>query len=266
VYDSGKPLAAADSSTDQSGRGRVLRDAGGLPTGDGTIRMGAVFRISGQLASAAELDELADAGVIRIVDLRGHDEDRSTIQQWTAANRVAYSHQPIAVGQTEGLIELALDARAREVVDEAMRNVYGEIVDQHAEQLANTIAEIAQGTPIGFGCAAGRDRTGIVASLLYAQLGVPEELIVDAYARHAPSALQLRPLAHNYVELDDDEPLPVGLEALLTVDRGWISSALERIRDVHGGVSAYLLEHGLPADALPALQRLLVVPTTAVAM
>lgn len=122
---------------------------------------------------------------------------------------------------------------------------------------------MARGTPAGFGCAAGRDRTGILASLLYDVLGVADPEIVRAYTGHAPAPEQLRPMARARFELAADEPLPPGLEALMTVRPEWIERTLEHIRAEHGDVLTYLLEHGLPADAPDSLRRRLIAPAAA---
>jgi protein-tyrosine phosphatase len=259
VYDR-DPIVAADEPTpDDAATRRVMRDVGGLPVaGGGRIRTGRLFRISGQLASAEELDELGRAGVIAIVDLRGEDEDRTVIQRWAAANGATYRHEPIPAASGTQLGELARSSATADVVHEAMLETYRFIVDQHGRELANTLAVIADGTPAGFGCAAGRDRTGIMASLLYDLLGVAEADIVATYTGHAPPPEQMRLLARSHFGLPDGEPLPPGLEVLMTVHPEWITATLEHIRSRYGDVTGYLLEHGLPRAAPAALERLLV--------
>jgi protein-tyrosine phosphatase len=260
VYDSDRKVAAREPSPDHDGQPRVMRDVGGVAARGGVIRTGQVFRISGQLASVEELDELGRAGVIAVVDLRGGDEDRTLVQQWAAANGAVYRHEPISAASLPQLIALAQDGATPEEANEAILEAYRFIVDQHGRQLANALSVIAQGTPAGFGCAAGRDRTGIVASLLYDLLGVDDDTIVKVYTSHAPSPEQLRPLARAQFQLEPDDPMPPGIEVLMSVRPEWITSTLERLRSRYGDVAGYLFEHGLPEDAPAALARRLVGP------
>jgi protein-tyrosine phosphatase len=246
---------------------RVLRDVGGPPVAaGGTIATGLLFRISGQLVSATELDELRVAGVVAIVDLRAVDEDRRLVERWAAAHGVSYAHEPINAAGFAQLVELARTGGTRAQAHETMLATYRYVVDEHGPQLANTLALLAHGVPAGFGCAAGRDRTGIVASLLYDLLGVPDDAIHATYAAAAPSPDQLRPMARQHFGLAPGEPLPEAVEALLTVRPEWIAATLEHVRSRYGGVAPYLYQHGLPDDAPERLRQLLVAPAAPAAM
>src|SRR5436190_20780229 len=62
--------------------------------------------------------------------------------------------------------------------------IYLLMLDRYAERFVGVLRTLADDTahPIVFHCAAGKDRTGLVAALLLALLGVDDETIAADYA------------------------------------------------------------------------------------
>jgi len=237
----------------------VIVDAGNVPVaGGGTIRSAAVFRLSGGLAGPDELARLDAARLRCVVDLRGPDEDRSAIQGWAAARGVQYVAQPIPAGDRGGIAALIRAAVSeREALDELDR-IYRRIVDDYGAQLAGTIAALVGHDAAGYGCAAGKDRTGVVTALLHVLLGVSEEDAVRAYVSGAPAPERLHGLIRTYLELGDDDPLPVAALVMTGTRPDTMRATLAHVRETYGDVEAYLREHGLPAGAADELRRRLV--------
>ena len=79
--------------------------------------------------------------------------------------------------------QLAPDADAGEVLGE----LYVEMLDVGAPALAESLRLIARpgGLPAVFHCAAGKDRTGVLAALVLGLLGVDDDVIVEDYALSA---------------------------------------------------------------------------------
>jgi protein-tyrosine phosphatase len=157
------------------------RDLGGLPTVDGrTTRSGALVRAgSPDRLTPAGWDALRDHGIRTIVDLRNDDEcDGAEVP--------------------DGLrrVHLPLDG----VEHEDFWRVWGSgpqfgtplyyrpHLEGFPERSARVIAAIANAEPGGvlFHCVGGRDRTGQVAMLLLALVGVPPPEIAADYERSGP--------------------------------------------------------------------------------
>ena len=239
----------------------MIIDAGDVPAEDGRrVRPGKVYRLSGGLAKPGELEALDAVGLRRGVDLRGTDEARSVIQNWADANGVDYVSQPIPAARREDFLRAAAEADTEEAAFDYMRALYERVVDDFGPQIAATIHAMSKDLPAGFGCAAGKDRTGIVNAFLHILLGVPEEEAAMRYVNGAPSVERLGPLARNLMELEDSEPLPMGVEVLLRATPELINAAIARAEETHGSIEAYLEHHGLPPDAVERLRDQLLVP------
>jgi protein-tyrosine phosphatase len=248
----------------QSDRG-VLRDLGGRRVpGVGTLRSGQVFRLSGGLATTDDLRRLETAGLRAVVDLRGEGEDRGFVEQWTRAAGVRYVHQPISAASPAQLAEVVRAAHSVDEAAEHLRAMYRGIVDGYGREIAATLATVSESLPAGFGCAAGKDRTGVVSAMLYAVLGVDDADIARSYATQAPRPEELRPLARAYLRLADDDPIPPGIEIMMVATEETMVATLEHVRRRHGSVQAYLERHGFSADAAATLQERLVVDAPAV--
>ena len=152
------------------------RDLGGIRTSDGrTIRRGALVR-------ARSLDDLTPAGwatlrelgVRTVIDLRNDDERVSA---------------PSPAGITA--LHLPLDgAHDREFWDEWAADwrfgtplYYGPHLARFPERSVAVLEAIAYAQPGGvlFHCMGGRDRTGMIAMLVLALVGVAPEHIADDY-------------------------------------------------------------------------------------
>lgn len=159
---------------------RNLRDLGGLPTQGGqVVASGRLFR--GSSPSRFELAErqaLEALELRTIIDLRTHEEVvTSGIQLGLPALRV--HHHPLFEAARQSWIA------PNDQSPPSTASRYFEMLNDGVDALANIVLRMAQPetTPLLFCCAAGRDRTGIVAACLLDLLGVDDALIADDYAR-----------------------------------------------------------------------------------
>jgi protein tyrosine/serine phosphatase len=198
------------------------RDLGGLPLGPaGLTRYRALVRsdLPG-LYGVLDRRVLADYGVRTVIDLRSPRELVDRPNPLRAHN--GYRHLPLLLDRD---IEHVRDFRD-------MTRTYRWQVDNRAEAIAEILAAIAA-EPAGtvlFHCLAGKDRTGVVAALLLALVGVDRPAVVDDY-------------------LLTDGTVPVEFRPLPEMMLG----LLDHLDDRHGGVGAYLTAAG--AD--PAQQAVL---------
>ncbi len=151
------------------------RDLGGLRLRDGrTIRPGALFRArSLDHLSDADWAELHDRGVRTLIDLRNDDERAAA----PAPHGITVLHLPLdGVADREFWDEWASDWRFGTPV------YYGPHLARFPERSVAVLEAIAAAEPGGvlFHCMGGRDRTGMIAMLVLALVGVaPEDIAAD---------------------------------------------------------------------------------------
>jgi len=147
---------------------RNTRTLGGLPTRDGVVRAGLIYR-SGALCYITSNDA-AKLGRLRlraIVDLRLPQEiEREGPDRLALTDQVArLIHLPM--GNTRGLGAEAY-RNLLEVNPAKIRAFFGILAD-------------ADSYPLLFHCSAGKDRTGILGALLLMLLGAERTVIMDDY-------------------------------------------------------------------------------------
>ncbi|GAA3665290.1 tyrosine-protein phosphatase [Microbacterium marinilacus] len=163
-----------------------LRDLGGTPVRDGEIRPGFAIRaddlsyVTDEVAVA-----LVEAGLSTVIDLRSNVETRITGRGPLADHAVTYHH-----------VSLMSDLRSAVSSDDLLSGDYREVYvpmyvslfERSAPLLVNALAVMATapGT-VAFHCAAGKDRTGVLAASLLLALGADDDTIVDDYARTGPN-------------------------------------------------------------------------------
>jgi protein-tyrosine phosphatase len=159
-----------------------FRDLGGYRTADGrTVRWRRLFRADGLFRlTEDDLTGFAALGIRTVLDLRRPDE-------LAADGRIAdelgidYRHVNLNVNPwpptelTPEQLPGYLAERYMIMAEEALES------GAPMGTALRLIAE-AQAAPLVFHCAAGKDRTGVLAALTLALLGVPDDDIADDYA------------------------------------------------------------------------------------
>jgi protein-tyrosine phosphatase len=210
---------------------RNARDLGGLAGAHGPIPPGRFVRTA-TLSHATEDDKqaLLRRGVTLDIDLRTELEIEQSRDPLADDPRFHYEH--ISLLGT-GLLEWLRHAR----LDEA----YTEVLAHHQGQLREVFHSLAahQDGAVLFHCAAGKDRTGIVAAILLSLAGVDHEAIVHDYA------ISSHYLRESTTEQDGATSSPPGTMArfLDTLDRQY------------GGARAYLVKIGLSETEVDALSH-----------
>lgn len=219
-----------------------VRDLGGLPTEDGReTRWGALIRADSLGALTARgWEQLEAHGVRTVVDLRNEDE---------------YGEDAAARPASVQTVRIPLD----EVDDRAFWGdgwesdaqfatplYYGPHLHRFPAKSAAVLAAIAGAGPggVAFHCAGGRDRSGQIAILALALVGVTEEAIVADYSLSD----ERLPALYAARGVRDEGP---HLEAFLR-DRG-TSAAIEIGRLLELDLQALLAGGGLARRDVEAL-------------
>jgi len=180
----------ADPSRTLSFEGCVnFRDLGGYRTMDGhRIGWRRLFRADG-LSRLSEADhrQLVDLGVATVIDLRTVDEAEQRGRFPVDRVPVRYVDLPL----TDVLpvtTELSSWSEASYVAGR-----YAEMVSEGAPALTGAFDVLGSdgSLPAVFHCSAGKDRTGVLAALILAFLGVPDETIVEDYFLSAAAMVHL---------------------------------------------------------------------------
>lgn len=158
-----------------------VRDLGGLPTLDGrTVRTGQAFRADGVHRLRGEDLEAARAlGLRTVVDLRTESEvgrGRFPHEEYP----VAWHHLPV-LRRIWSDDELVAGASAADF----LRDRYLDMLVHGGHSIARAVELVASGAPTLFHCAAGKDRTGVVAAVVLGLLDVSHDDIAADY--HASS-------------------------------------------------------------------------------
>lgn len=239
------------------------RDLGGLPTGSGrTIRRGALVRSADlRFVTAAGWRAAERSGVRTVVDLRNDDEVRpQPAGPGPTALGGSAQFTPVAGGPSvpPGLrrVQLPLDGVEdtefwRHLNAERLNGTplyFTPFLARRPDRCAAAVTAVARAGPGGviFHCGSGRDRTGLLALLLLALLGVPAEVIAADYQ------LSTEPLRALYARMGRADEGPI-IERILaekgTTARAAILATLDGF-----DARAYLLAAGVSADDLAALR------------
>lgn len=158
-----------------------FRDLGGYPTVDGrTTRWRTLFRADGlHRLGGADLEVVRELGLRTVIDLRSDGElaERGTFPH--GEHPVAFHHVPI-VDSTWQHLDRAVDDDAVAFLEWA----YHDMLHQGPHRFVQAIEQLSapEALPAVFHCAAGKDRTGVLAMLLLGSLGVAHDYIVADYA------------------------------------------------------------------------------------
>jgi protein-tyrosine phosphatase len=229
------------------------RELGGYPAADGhQTRWGAVVRSDSPAAlTGAGRAALAAYGVRAIVDLRLETE-------------LADAPNPFAEPGDHGIVYTNVSfidptAAPPDAVT-TLADDYLEMLDRYRRPVAEAVTAVAQAPPgvVLVHCAAGKDRTGLVAALLLGLVGVPAETVAADYALTGEA---LRPVIEAWLDSDPDER--ADREAMLARYAPTAEVMLEvlaRLDDRYGGVEPYLLEAGVAQADLDRLRDRLLAP------
>ncbi|WP_162958241.1 tyrosine-protein phosphatase [Nocardia yunnanensis] len=234
-----------------------VRDLGGLPVKDcGTTRFGVVLRSSTlQQATEADLARLLDTvGLRTIIDLRLPDEIEREGYGRIGAADVHIANLPIRKSPQSSLA-------ARDLVPDKTRvdltELYGQLLAGSGEHIVEAVRLIIDPhrRSLLFHCAAGKDRTGVLAAVLLDAVGVPAELVAEDYALTNQRMQRVR---DRLDALPSYAGLPQANTGILAVTADVMLRFLDNLHAEHGGAAEWLLANGLTASELQRLRAVLV--------
>jgi protein-tyrosine phosphatase len=225
-----------------------VRDLGGLRTKDGRItRPGVIYRgDSLDNITAGDQKILFDKlGIVTVIDLRTLAE--------TEAKDLRF---PVPRYRFSVLVEGRLGHEPFPSDDPAeLAKVYLKNLDSGRAAVKGTFDIIAANLQAGgatlFHCAAGRDRTGIIAALLLSLVGVTDGQIAMDYVQSNRNARRVtKKLAENPLYADHDKDRP---EVILLHENS-ILGFVRLLRQEYGGPRQFCLDSGVSAETIAVIE------------
>jgi len=244
-----------------------FRDLGGYLGTDGRETMwGRLYR-SDTLheLTAGDVERLVGMGLRTVVDLRTERELARTGRGPLEPHDVDFRHLAVVKEGVAGE-ENADGASDREALaapapagdDLAERYLWYLDVGRDALAEALTMLGDDANYPLVFHCAAGKDRTGVLAALVLEICGVAPDVIVADYvitAERIGFIMDRYRADPRFAERVAKVPA-----SRFSVEAPTMIRLLSELSTRHGGARAWALEAGVPAQALDALPELLLEP------
>jgi protein-tyrosine phosphatase len=224
-----------------------FRDLGGYATAGGRhVRWRTLFRADGLTRlTPGDLDVMRTLRIATVLDLRSTTElevGRFPVDD----HPVAFFHLPI--------VEETMDPRKYQLRPGKLGERYEELARFGAPQIATALGIIADPAshPLVFHCTVGKDRTGILAAVTLALLGVPDETIIADYVLSGPpiTALRERWAARNPEVSRQLDDYPETFSAAPTN----ISWLFARLREEHGSIEGYAESTGVAPGVIDRLR------------
>jgi protein-tyrosine phosphatase len=228
-----------------------FRDLGGHATPAGPVRTGQLYR-SDSLAHVDDADVehlVGERGIRTVVDLRGAAEVDAYPNHPLREAGVTIHHVP--------LFDPAQPLPADFAWNEAtLADLYRFILDNAGPQFVAVLQLIAEpaNRPLVFHCAAGKDRTGLIAATVLSLLDVADDEIVADYALTGAALEQLVTRARDRAHAVGRAPA----DHFMRADAGTMDEVLAWVRSERGGFEAYVLAHGFTTPELDLLRSSLI--------
>lgn len=234
-----------------------FRDYGDYATAAGRrLRAGALFR-SGHHAGASDAD-LARIGALDIgtvVDLRRPGERaRQPSRRPDGFSGQVFESDHGETGDAPHIVFLKTNDLTPDSGRRFMTSTYGRLPFEkpHLELFSRYFRALGESDrPVLIHCAAGKDRTGLLAALTHRLLGVsPDDVVEDYLLTNTAVDLEARApgIARQLEAMTGRAPAHDGVVAFLGVEAAYLETAFAAIDARFGSFDAYL-EQALGVDA-----------------
>jgi protein-tyrosine phosphatase len=235
-----------------------FRDLGGYETtGGGITRRGRVFR-SDSLSYLSDRDVGAlrdEFGVRTVIDLRaGHEVEE--YGHGPLAAHVRQLHLPIVDQTREPPSVRRLIRRAPKF--QTLDEIYGFMLREYAVRFGAVLRVVAaaENHPLVFHCAAGKDRTGLVAMLVLSLCGVADDVIIADFAFTESRMPEI--IARHTARAEQTAADAEVAGQQYGAQAATMSTVLAALRTDFGSVEEYVLAAGVDGSAIDGLRAALV--------
>ncbi len=235
-----------------------FRDLGGWQTEDGrTLRWNKLYRAdSVHLLTERDVERAyEELGIRTLIDLRGDLEIQFGGIGALAELVVARFHAPFTSRPIDGSVAAAPVADRS---PDAMVAQYLGILEHSSDLVVEAVRNLAsdEALPAVFFCAAGKDRTGVLAAVVLGALGVRAEDIVADYVLTEES---IEAIITRFAQSESAPPMYRDLPPSHFAP---FAETMERVigsvRERYGSFADYLTSNGLAPDELRSLRESLI--------
>lgn len=233
-----------------------FRDFGDYAAGAGRLKKRVLFRAAHQaLATDEDLEAMAALGLVTIVDLRRPNErERDPSRRWNGFAAQVIDNDLGVTGEDPWhtfLRESDLSVGSIQAyMDEYYRRA--PFKERHIDLFRRYFQALAQARgPVLIHCAAGKDRTGILAALTHHIAGVADDDVIDDYLlTNDPGRFERRgpTFMDNIQALTGRRPTEAAMRAAMGVEARYLAAALAAMKEEFGSIDGYL-ERAVGVDA-----------------
>ena len=232
-----------------------FRDLGGYQTSDGrTTKWRTLFRADGLYRlTPGDVTILEPLGLRTVIDLRSATELDERGRFPIDAHPVVFHHLPIVDATWAGL-----ERPEYERDEDFLIWAYQEMLTVGAPRFAMAFDALAEADalPAVFHCAAGKDRTGLLAALLLGSLGVSHDDIVADYVLTVEGMARFRVWA--------DREWPEWTQRMASMPKAFSAALPDAMRHIvdelcteHGSIHNYVRSIGVSNATLDTLESVL---------
>jgi protein-tyrosine phosphatase len=224
-----------------------FRDLGGYQTADGrTVRWGMLYRSDSlHKLNAGDIKRLSALSLDRIIDFRSEMETKREPDRLPGEWTGRLVEIPILDSTTQATQESRKEfLRNLKNIDpiQYMNQMNIELATKFTPQMKQFIGEVlsANGKPILFHCAAGKDRTGFAAAILLRALGVPQEVVLQDYQLTNQYLEKGYAMALTLMRLVKGKTFSVSIGKFMQAHPEYLGAAFASIDQQYGSFDGYL--------------------------
>ncbi|KRA66077.1 protein tyrosine phosphatase [Caulobacter sp. Root655] len=233
-----------------------FRDFGDYAAGQGRLKKGVLFRAAHQAeATDQDLAAMAALGIVTIVDLRRPNErERDPSRRWEGFAAQVIDNDMGVTGEDPWHTFLRGSDLSVASIHDYLVEYYrrAPFKDRHLDLFRRYFQAVAQARgPVLIHCAAGKDRTGLLAALTHHVAGVSDDDVIDDYlltnneerfARRGPKFAAIIETATGR------RPSDAAMRTAMGVEADYLATAIAEMKGQYGSVDGYL-ERAVGLDA-----------------
>jgi protein-tyrosine phosphatase len=235
-----------------------FRDMGGYEAEDGRLVKWRHLYRSGNLANLTDEDValVADLNLRLVCDFRRDEERQESPSRLPDVGGPAVLHLPMGPQRDVAPLYARLnspDTKPEDIFD-AMVNIYRGFILDHTPEFKVFMEHLTHGghVPLMFHCAAGKDRTGFGAALIFMALGLSMETVFEDYILTNDFIVRAPGFAERFPDLQSPELFHTMMDA----HPEYLQASLDEITKAYGDTDTYLLKGlGVTLDDRAALQE-----------
>jgi protein tyrosine/serine phosphatase len=233
-----------------------FRDFGDYAAGQGRLKTGVLFRAAHQAeATDEDLVAMAGLGIVTIVDLRRPNErERDPSRRWEGFAAEVIDNDLGVTGEDPWHTFLRGSDLSAQSIRDYLVEYYrrAPFKERHLDLFRRYFQALgAARGPVLIHCAAGKDRTGLLAALTHHVAGVADDDVIDDYllTNNEERFVRRGPKFAAVIETATGRrPSDTAMRTAMGVEADYLATALAEMKAQYGSIDGYL-ENAVGLDA-----------------